>query len=265
MRIAAIVLFLVCLGSSVVTGQILLDDFPLPELGPEWFTIDTTAIIEDGQLTGFQPWGPGIFDTTSGALNMRTSGEAPGLPDGVFTPVPAGFLAVGYAPSADPMFSNGTLRAKIRVDTPMVASLNLRTNVEAFTTYNFAVSAATGEFALTYFGLEETETLGMISDLSFGVGEDWWMEASAIGEKLSMKVWKDGDVEPGAPQLIVTDTRHTAGLLGLGTGLGVNNFEPLMVNATFDDVTFTVPEPSALCLSAFGFVMLLSFRRRSHL
>ena len=178
MRIAAIVLVLVCLSSSVVTGQILLDDFPTPELGPQWFTIDTTAIIEDGQVTGFQPWGPGIFDTSSGALNMRTSAEAPGLPDGVFAPVPAGFLGVGYAPSADPMFSNGTLRAKFRVDTPMVASLNMRTNVEAFTTYNFAASAVTGEFAITYFGVAETESLGLISDLSFAAGEDWWMEAS---------------------------------------------------------------------------------------
>ena len=73
-----------------------------------------------------------------------------------------------------------------------------------------------------------------------------------------MKVWQDGTPEPVLPQLTITDSTLTEGGIGIGVGLGVDDLEPTLVNATFDDFSFVVPEPGTnvmlFVMSLFCFV-----------
>ena len=56
-------------GSISAFAASFSDSFSDPEgPGPNWATLDTN----EGQ-----PWGPGIHDTSSGTLNMRTTGVSP--------------------------------------------------------------------------------------------------------------------------------------------------------------------------------------------
>lgn len=239
--------------------EIPLDDFSSGVLNPElWLQLDTN-ITEEGP----SPWGPGIFDASSGSLNLRTTGVVPATP-GVFDPINGGFLAVGWLPSAvDPVFWNGTVRAKFRVDSPVAASVNLRSNLETFSSYNFNLNADDGKFRIGRFDNGVGTELGEIADLTFGQGEEWWVEASSIGNQHSMKVWQVGSPEPLTPQLSVEDSVLSQGIIGLGTGLAAGETDTL-VNATIDDVSFIVPEPSGVLLGLFG-VLLASrcMRQRS--
>ena len=225
-----------------------------------WIQLDTNVTEE-----GPKPWGPGIFDVSSGALNLRTTGIVPATP-GVFDPINGGFLAAGWAPSAvDPTFSNGTLRTKVRIDSAVAASVNFRSDLTTFSSYNFNLDADTGTFAIVRFENAVGTPLGAIPDLTLGQGEDWWVEASSIGNQHSLKVWPVGDSEPAMPQLTVEDDMFTQGLIGLGAGLGAGDTD-VMVNATFDDVTFTVPEPGGAWLglvAVAGPIGILRQRRSS--
>ena len=244
-------------GTATTLTAELLDTSDLEK----WIKLDTSIILgADGTPTGeVQPWGPGIFDTSDGALNLRTTGVVPAAP--CCLPI-SGFLAVGWAESAiDPRYSNGSVRTKFRVDTNVGASINLRSNVETFSSYNFIASAVSGEFALNLFVNGESTRLGAIPGVTFNQREDWWMEASAVGDQLAMKVWQDGTPEPMVPQLTVEDSTHSQGIIGLGAGLLVSNPEPVAVDATFDDVSF-VPEPGSTAMTLIGTCVFLLFRRR---
>ena len=251
------VLICLLLSFSSFSQEILLDDFSSGVVNPElWIQLDTN-ITEEGP----KPWGPGVFDASSGALNLRTTGIVPATP-GAFDPINGGFLAIGWLPSAvDPTFSNGTVRAKFRIDSPVAASINLRSDLETFSSYNFNLNAEDGKFRIGRFENGVATPLGEIADLTLNQGEDWWVEASSIGNQHSMKVWQVGTEEPFSPQLTVEDDMFTQGILGLGTGLAASDMNT-MVNATIDDVTFAVPEPNGLLVGVIGLVGLAAGRRR---
>ena len=238
----------ILIGAPCFSQEILLDDFSSDTLSDSWIRLDTNVTEE-----GPKAWGPGNFDVSTGALNLRTTGVVPATP-GVFDPVNGGFLAVGWGPSAvDPVFANGTVRTKIRIDSAVAASVNLRSDLTTFSSYNFNFDADTGTFAIIRFENAVGTPLGAIPDLSPGQGEDWWVEASSIGNLHALKVWPVGDLEPAMPQLTVEDDMFTEGLIGLGAGLGAGDMD-VMVNATFDDVAFIVPEPRS---ASFGILVFL--------
>lgn len=245
--------FLSGFGSMAAFAQVI-DTFDDPEgLGQNWVTLDTN----EGQ-----PWGPGIFDTTSGALNMRTTGEVPILrPYSVLT---SGFMAGIWGPSIqDPTaFADGSVRMKFRADSDADPSILLRGDASTFTAYDFA--AGGGNFAIQLFVGGEGSRLATLSGVEFNQGEDWWMEAAVIGEQLSMKVWKDGMPEPAMPQLVATDATLTEGAFGIGVGLGVEDIRPTFVDASFDDISFTVPEPATTNLILLGISAPLLLLRRRH-
>ena len=98
--------------------------------------------------------------------------------------------------------------------------------------------------------------------MEFTVGEDWIFEAGAVGNQLSLKVWRDGDPEPAVPQLNATDSAFSSGIFGLGTAAATAAPEPGIVSATFDDVFFTVPEPASWLLGALCVAGLVTHRMR---
>lgn len=77
-------------------------------------------------------------------------------------------------------------------------------------------------------------------EFPFRVNEDWNIEAGAVGDVLSLKVWRKGEPEPDKPQLTVIDDTYSKG----GMGVGVVHMSSLTrISGTFDDLYFT----HALC------------------
>jgi hypothetical protein len=77
----------------------------------------------------------------------------------------------------------------------------------------------------------------------FGLNEDWNIEAGAVGDQLSMKVWRVGDLEPDAPQLTFTDSTHRTGFFAVESNIHTSPFPgPARISATFDDIYFVPPD-----------------------
>jgi protocatechuate 3,4-dioxygenase beta subunit len=141
------------------------------------------------------------------------------------------------------MFSDGFLRATIRAETEGThASLVLR-NSGTGNAYLFFGSTVNNTFR---FNSIVNGTNVRFTDLpggpAFGIDEDWNIEAGAVGDQLSMKVWGVGDPEPESPQWTFTDRSHSTGRFGLLAGISNRFRRPALVSATFDDIYFTFPE-----------------------
>jgi hypothetical protein len=256
--------------STVRAQAILLDDFD-DGIDPAWVPLDTNYELDAmGMPTGPKPWGPGIFDASSGALNLRTNGRVPpnpALPPGpnVFDPLNSGTLGLAWAPSlADPTFSHGRLRATVRADGLSNVDLVLRGDPATFSSYAFSALGSYGQFGFFRNDNGLIARAEPIPDLTFTQGEDWTMEFQAVGDQFSMKAWKVLDPEPLAPQLTVVDGTYSAGGLGVFANLYTNNIPvPTAVNATFDNVYFTaIPEPSSIQLALLVALILASMRYR---
>ena len=201
------------------------------------------------------PWGPGIFDASSGAYNLKTTSEV-----AVGT---AGGVASVWDASADPSYTDGYLRATIRSESGGAnAALWLRAN---------PVDGGTYIFTTTIFGgldvwdctVAGCRYLGGREGIGFTRGEDWIMEAGAVGDVLSLKMWREGDPEPDLPQFNFRDSANSTGQFGVWSFIGSNWQEPAQANAFFDDIYFTpIPEPSSALLIGLGFLGLAVGRRR---
>ena len=87
---------------NAASPEILIDDFSEGN-DAAWTRYDANA-----QYRG----GSGNHDASSGAYHLTTSGQVPAeLPN-------VGYIAATWNNSADPKFSNGWVRAKVRVDSP---------------------------------------------------------------------------------------------------------------------------------------------------
>jgi hypothetical protein len=271
-----IVIGLMVLTASTVKAQaILLDDFN-DGIDPLWFPLDTNYNLDAmGMPTSPKAWGPGIFDASSGALNLRTTGPVPpnpALPPGptVFDTLNSGLLGLGWGPSAvDPTFSNGRLRATVRVDNPSNVDLILRANPVTLSAYVFAALGSYGEFHFSRLDNGLIAFSVPVPSLTFTQGEDWVMEFGVVGNEFTMKAWRVGDPEPATPQFTAVDNTYAFGALGVSASVFTNNIPvPTPVDATIDDVYFMhIPEPSSAILGVVAAVVLSTFSAlvRSHL
>jgi len=249
------------LVSSVQAGPVLIDDF------------------NDGNDSGWSHsvnpppanGGPGIFDASSGEYRLATTNDV--APGGV------GGVASIWDNSAAPMYSEGYLRAKVRVETEgTTVSLLLRTQAGPFRGYAFSATSVGADNPATVgagedFGIFGIQLLDQVTNpdlvflsssvAEFRAGEDWMMEAGAVGDQLSLKVWKVGDLEPAVPQMTATDNTFTAGEFGLTAEILSAVGSPVQTNAYFDDVYFTaIPEPATISLMALGILGLVVVRMR---
>ena len=278
--------------TTVASAEVILNEDFNDQNDDGWLRIDSNVGL---------PWGPGNFDASSQAYNLTTTGIVPaGIPGG-------GFMGSLWEASSQPAYSNGFARAKVRSDTAGVnAAIAFRTTGDlatGFNTYLFfggTDETGVGGFSFNRIEVNQVADSMRMDDIVFGVGEDWWIEAGGIGDQLSMKVWRDGDPEPDAPQLTLTDATLSTGMLGVESNVGTTvdqvSATSGQVNATFDDFSFraaslppgivgnpgldgrippglkgglpatshAVPEPTSAALSLLGCCILCLARHRRH-
>lgn len=216
------------------SGQIIpVDDFEgeLPN-DDGWIHLDFTD-LED------LPWGPGIYSIVDGAYVLETSGPVPINETGV--------VAARWAAADDPTFSNGFLRLRINAgEAGTYAAVGMRLSGsldDGFNGYWFGGDPG-GGFLIDEIVDSNNRDLGRLSqdEYPFLNNEDWMIEAGAVADRLSLKVWRPDESEPEEPQLTVTHTKYTEGWFSLITN---TSFWPRSTEAqiftTFDDISFRLP------------------------
>ena len=227
---------------------ILIDDF---DDGNDdgWHYADTTLS---------EPWGPGIYDPNSGAYLLQGSGPVdPNAPAD-------GLLASAWLPSTDPMFSNGYVRLKVRVNEKNTSAyLGMRTDLGTFSGHLFLINTELENFRFGIQTYENFASKNLIQETGplYEEDQEWMLEAGAIGDQLSLKYWKVDDPIPVAPQLTTTDILGDPGMLAVGASFPGDHNPASLVSATFDDIVFCIPEPGSLLLLVLG-VATGTFTRR---
>jgi hypothetical protein len=197
---------------------------------------------EDGwthvtDIPASRPWGPGIFDASSGAYHLGTTGV-----------VGSGFLVGGirsaWDRSSDAMFADGIWRTTLRVDNAGTeAGFVVRFDPKSVSGYVFGLDAPsqTGQpfFLRADRGVPAMLTYVAVPGVRIRAGEDWILEAGAVGDLITMKAWPASQPEPDSPQFTLTDARYDSGLFAVGS----SGYQGWQNSATFDDISFTAPDP----------------------
>jgi protocatechuate 3,4-dioxygenase beta subunit len=225
------------------------DVFQAPERTPDRILIDD---FNDGNTDGWtifdwtieQSWGPGTFDTSSRVFNLEGAGLVPDIWGG-----DSSVLGAHWEPASDPIFIDGFVRAKLSVhELGSAAGLFLRgsnqsNGPESDNAYGFfGNTAMNGFFFGRYVENVPAFEVRLPSNLTFGVDEQWYIEAGAVGDQLSMKVWRVGDTEPESPQWTRTDRTHRSGAFGVVAFVSASWTQPARTSASVDDIYFTFAE-----------------------
>ncbi len=188
-----------------------------------------------------------LFDCSNGSYILRS---AEPVPPGDLNEIHStnAILMTTWDASSDPRYADGHFRFKIRIAEELRSGWIV---LRAKPPY-WGDGAGYCFFANTWcncFGIEKgangqyflmTETLtGLLQP-----GQVWWMEAGAVGNRLSLKVWAEDGQEPDRPQLEVTDFDQPfmSGQIGLAARAFMNT-TPAYVHVEFDDVYFTPALP----------------------
>jgi hypothetical protein len=194
--------------------------------------------------------GRGSFDASSGSYVLSTTEPIP------IDDPSVGTLDADWERSEDnPRFANGTVRGIIRANTDgTTVGFLLRDSHDTESDYGFFGSTAFGTFYIERFELvahpEAPQTILAMADpeeFPFEVGQTYVLEASVVGNKLTLKAWNICDPEPERPILKVTDKvlgpRNGSGIAAIAffdpVPLAAAGIEEVIVDATVDNITFT--------------------------
>ena len=215
------VFFLLCFPAVVSGQRMLIDDF------------------NDGNDTGWSHLdflppgvGPAIFDASTGSYILSSSDR--------ITPTGGSGMVSSWDASADPFYSNGFLRANVTAETDGTSVFLLMRGSDGGNAYSFHASTQVG-FQIRRLKQFDSVPLAELNpvDFPFSAGEEWVMEAGAVGDQLSLKVWRSGEEEPTNPQLITTDSTFQTGVFAVDVGTFPRR--EVMISGTFDDIYFTPP------------------------
>ncbi len=237
-------LFLVCLAAATASG-LFADELSRTMLIDNFSDGDDDGWTYD-DFTAGTPWGPAVYDASSGEYLIEAADLVPA--DDPFV----GTIVATWADSrGEPLFANGVGRVKVRANAyGTTAGILLRANDQDHTDYGFFGSTTFGTFYIERFDLvsdpDAPQTIIAMADpdlAPFAAGEDWYIEGKAVGDRIELKAWRVGDPEPEEPLLSVRDDAigpETGSLLCL-----IVFFDPVAVeddfvevSASFDDVTF---------------------------
>jgi len=239
---------------SLVAAIVLTAGGPNRTILVDDFNDGDDAGWEHEDLTEGTAWGPAIFDASSGAYHLQSSGLVPVDDPNV------GTIDAHWRPSInEPRFANGTLRGTFRADTAgSTVGFLLRTNDEAVTDYGFYGSTSFGTFYIESFDTtthpNAPQTIIAMADpaeFPFVAGQAYHVEASVVGHNIQMKAWKVGDPEPVTPMLSLQDKSlkpESGSAICVITifdpvPLSAAGVTAVRVSGTFDDITFTPGRP----------------------
>ena len=243
-----------------IATEIPIDNFDHMDLAlPGWTLAD---------LSAEQPWGPGIYSPSTGALRIYHSGDEL-VPPGESFATTAMFAL--WNASVDPLYDNGYLRTKVRTNAVQnSSSVFIRGDLAtatAYILYGFTRPPASmpeldGMFIMSKF-VGGVETNIWLSGIEYLPGEDWNMEIGAVGDRITAKVWKVGDTEPSSPQFNwIDDDPITSGMIGISSDKTAGNRIFARGDATFDDIVFRpIPEPTTCASLLAGLLAAITLKR----
>jgi hypothetical protein len=262
-RITMVVMLMLFATSRSAAELALLDDFNDGN-DDGWFRVD--------DLNVGKPWGPGIYDASSGAYHLETTGPLPLadpvlFPPGdpiIYDPLDSGLVAAVWLPSTvDRQYDNGIFRAKFRTgNVGTTADMFVRT-AGAGDYYSFSAPGPFGFFNFIRGEGAAITRLEVLPGVVFSPGEDWWSEVRFVGDTFEWTVWKDGELRPATPQLVVQDSTYSSGFMGVSASVFTNNIAvPTPTDATFDDIFFMhIPEPATALLAIVAAAFHAGLRR----
>ncbi len=183
-------------------------------------------------------YGPGIFDASSFEYRLSSTGANP-------NPSDPGVIGAAWNASADPFYSNGLLRSKIRInEIGAGGGLVMRfTGLDSLYSFGAYYIDGEGRNGLYFDKTDPGNTTSgstVINRGNFDLNQDWMLEAGAVGDRLTLKYWLVGEAEPTLPQWEWIDPNPLgAGMLGLRAGNDASAPNPVRLGATFDDIFFT--------------------------
>jgi hypothetical protein len=201
------------------------------------------------------PWGPTIYDASSGRYAMSSTLALPPLDE----LVPAG--AYWTRSATDPSYSNGYVRTLVRADNEAtnLASV-MRFDFDTGNGYGFGVDVV-GDTIFIARVDGGFPTLLAYTTVDLAPQQDYYLEAHVSGpdlpesENISLKLWAAGDPMPADPQLQATDYSYITGSFGLLV-LNAPGGPGGRLSGRFDDVHFFIPEPATVLLLALSGVVL---------
>jgi hypothetical protein len=222
----AVLLAVSCVASAPAA---LLDDFS-DGTDAGWTHMDVLSMFGLGHT---------VYDASGETYQISSSGALP--------PIFVGTGSFWTDSATDPYFSDGYMRLRFSTDSVISNPFStLRLNPVSGDYYCFyARPSGAGTIGITRVtGLLDSEDL-VATTFPITPGAWYWMEAGALGDTLSLKVWAEGDPEPDTAQLITTDDSFAFGALAVG--LYKYAGDTGLISSQFDDVSF-IPEPSSLLL-----------------
>ena len=195
-------------SSLVVAQPMVVDDFNDGILDG-WKIEDVTTLLG-------QPWGPGTVGINGkGELSVASSRPIPTRTVG------AGNMTLTWDAGADPIYSNGTFQARLRIEEDMAQTgLGMRASgslATGFNVYLFDVERQEGnesQYCIRRIENQHTTALECV-DRENLAGQELWWQGTIVGDQLAFKWWPVDAPEPAEPQLTWVDGALESGTLGL--------------------------------------------------
>ena len=173
------------------------------------------------------------YAVENGEFRFRSGSEVPAGASGAET---FQFAILDHTSNLD--LDDGIARIRFRINEPdSVVNVGLR-NRGDFATYVFFASE-NGAGIEAFQGTPEARLIELDESLQLGVGEEWVLEAAAIDDRVSLKLWQADTPEPSTPQMVALDLLPVSCgencEVFLGAGIS-NNFPHTA--ASYVDVSF---------------------------
>ena len=182
-----------------------------------------------------RPWGPGIFDANSGEYRLATTGTV----GGGFM---AGVVRSKWDRSSEPIFKDGLWRTKLRIENAGTeAGIDVRFDTDSLSGYVFGIEAPSKGGGIAFLradnGVPRVTRRISVPGTPIQVGQEWFIEAGAVGDTVTLKAWQTSDPEPESPHFTFKDATYDSGTFSVGA----SGHQGWRTDASFDDIFFTGP------------------------